>query len=310
VRQEAVGDEVVRALDVQVVDRTVERRPGDALDDVVAAALVDHHHSGSDRRGRHERKRVARLGAGLLRHAKARGVPDGNRKHVLDLADRALNPGEVGAAGLESPSGRPAIRRPQRDARLLERVPTLVVIPEERDPVHRTAAPSVAAECDREPPPRPVSSGRRRGTEVRKVEEEPFVLEQELPARLGVELGEDAVERLLVADDAGGRCVRARDERERRHRVAQGENRLRDARFGVALVRGKHPGRIRVFLVHAEGRPRNGSCGGTARVRARDTDPEAHPALPHQVRHVQLRCPSDLEAREVHVLRSRDEPTS
>ena len=49
VGDDAVGDEVVGALDVDVVDRLVELDEADGLDSVVAAVLGEHRHAGLDR---------------------------------------------------------------------------------------------------------------------------------------------------------------------------------------------------------------------------------------------------------------------
>ena len=46
VGHESGGDEVVRALDVEVVDRAIELDALDRLDDVVAAVLGEHRHAG------------------------------------------------------------------------------------------------------------------------------------------------------------------------------------------------------------------------------------------------------------------------
>ena len=67
-REDPLGNEVVRALDVEVVDRAVEHDSFDRLDDVVAAGLGEHGHAGSHGRGRREGKR--------LRDAQARVTPD------------------------------------------------------------------------------------------------------------------------------------------------------------------------------------------------------------------------------------------
>ena len=59
VGDEPVGDEVVRVLDIEVVDRAIERDALDRLDDVVAAIFCEHHHAGPYRRRGHEGQRVA-----------------------------------------------------------------------------------------------------------------------------------------------------------------------------------------------------------------------------------------------------------
>ena len=46
VRDDPVRDEVVGALDVQVVHGLPELNALDRLDDVIAAVLVEHHHAG------------------------------------------------------------------------------------------------------------------------------------------------------------------------------------------------------------------------------------------------------------------------
>jgi hypothetical protein len=49
VRDQPVGDEVVGLLDVDVVDRLVERDVLDTLDHVVCAVCSEHHHARPDR---------------------------------------------------------------------------------------------------------------------------------------------------------------------------------------------------------------------------------------------------------------------
>ena len=68
VGDEAVRDEVVRTLDVEVEDRSLQVDPLDSLDDVELSEIVDHHHPRANRRRRHEREGVAILaGRALLR---------------------------------------------------------------------------------------------------------------------------------------------------------------------------------------------------------------------------------------------------
>ena len=56
VGHEPAGDEVVRSLDVEVVDGPVEWDLGDALDHVVLAVLGEHHHSSAHVAGGDERE--------------------------------------------------------------------------------------------------------------------------------------------------------------------------------------------------------------------------------------------------------------
>ena len=72
VGDEPVGDEVVRALDVEVVDGPVELDALDRLDDVVAAVLGEHHHARADRGRADERQRV--------RSCPATGAPEPCRR--------------------------------------------------------------------------------------------------------------------------------------------------------------------------------------------------------------------------------------
>jgi hypothetical protein len=135
VRHEPIRDEVVRALDVEVVDRHVEVDALDALDEVQRAELVHHDHPRPHGRRRHERKRVPvlRLG-GWLRGQPGRET-HGDVEHVLDVLDAFDEPSEVGERRLVPPPRRAAIRGKQPDARRLECAPALLVVPEERDPM-------------------------------------------------------------------------------------------------------------------------------------------------------------------------------
>ncbi len=59
---DAVGDEVVRLLDVEVVDLRIELDRLDPLDNVEPTAVVDHHHPGPHRGRGHERQVCAVVG--------------------------------------------------------------------------------------------------------------------------------------------------------------------------------------------------------------------------------------------------------
>ncbi len=58
VGDDPVGDEVVRPFDIEVEHRTIEVDPLHSFDDVEVGVFREHHHAGTDRGGRHERKRV------------------------------------------------------------------------------------------------------------------------------------------------------------------------------------------------------------------------------------------------------------
>src|SRR5581483_8741433 len=139
-------DEIVRALDVQVVYRPVENHPLDALDDLEVAFVVHHHHPRADGRCRHERQRVPlpRALPGLA--SQAGSEPDGHVERLLDERDELMDPPEVTMARFESPASSVALRATDGEARRLECPPSLVVVAEERDPMDRSSPPWVAAE--------------------------------------------------------------------------------------------------------------------------------------------------------------------
>ena len=83
VGHEPGGDEVVRALDVEVVDGAIELDPLDRLDDVVAPVLGEHRHARADRRRRHERQRVLHAGH-RARRAAPRSAPSRRRARGRD----------------------------------------------------------------------------------------------------------------------------------------------------------------------------------------------------------------------------------
>ena len=148
VRDEAARDEVVRALDVDVVDRALERDALDALDDVVAAVLGEHHHPGPHRRRRHERQRAP---VAAQPRAQAGGVADADVHVLADAVGKADRVVEVLEACLDLPASVP--RRPDRDAGRAQLLAHLRVTPADRDAMHRRVPATIAAERDRQDPP-------------------------------------------------------------------------------------------------------------------------------------------------------------
>jgi hypothetical protein len=138
-------DEVVGALDVEVVDGPVELDALHRLDDVVAAVFGEHRHPRADRGGGHERQRALHP---VGRRPQARRVAHG---HVGVLADAIGVAGrrlEVLEAGLDLPAAPAGVAH--RDAACLERAPDVRVAPAHRHAMHRRAPAPIAAERDRE----------------------------------------------------------------------------------------------------------------------------------------------------------------
>ena len=146
-RDEPVGNEVVRALDVDVVDRVAENDPLDAFDNVEPAVLREHHHPRPNRGRRHERQRVAFLARLALRERKARRVADRDVEDAPNLLDDLVDPREVAVGRLEPPTARTSVRRANGKPKSLQRLPPFVVVPEQADAVHRPRATRITAQA-------------------------------------------------------------------------------------------------------------------------------------------------------------------
>ena len=153
VGDDALGDEVVRPLDVEVVDRAVELDALDALDDVERAVLVDHDHADLH---------VAAVvnGTELPWPATAR---EPRRDDRASSARRCARPSISRAGVLEHVSYAPARsgRLAHAQPELLERRPPAASWPKTTDPVHRRRAAPIAAqgEVDVSPPPSTSAGG-------------------------------------------------------------------------------------------------------------------------------------------------------
>ena len=137
VGDEPVGDEVVRVLDVEVVNGKLERHAFDRLDEVERPVLAEHDHAGTHRSRRHERERLAP-------EARHRANRSGNRHadavHGLDSAP------EVAETGFVTPTGRPARGGTHVETRGGQAGTRVFVTAADGDHMHRSPASSVAAQ--------------------------------------------------------------------------------------------------------------------------------------------------------------------
>ena len=241
VRHQSFGDEVVGALRRRDRRRARRARPTPRrCHDVEVPLLVDHDHPATHRdAGRNGSELVNALPSSLAaRRATGRtetSSTDEDALHGVGL------PPPMSALDAASRHPRVPLRaRTHAESDGLQRLPTQVVIPEQRYPVHRcvhrddrrTALPRAADEgCQRHKLARS-----KPGMWCGCSKFEP-VVDQELETTLvGVELLEEAVDELLVAHEAartGLRFCPARvNERQRRQAVAGGER-----SFGVPRSR-------------------------------------------------------------------------
>src|SRR5882762_9042216 len=133
---------------------------------------------------------------------------------------------------------------------------------------------------------------RRCGAEVWMAEAQPLVIEQLSPTDVGLGLSKEPIEEDLVADESPSRQFVTSgpgDERQGREPVPKREQGFRQASFGFVLVDRDDPGGVSMLTVQACGRARQGLPSAVG-VRPRGADSKARATLPHQVRHVELRC--------------------
>src|SRR5215210_2352089 len=144
-RYQTMGDEVMCPFDIDVVDRPVQHYPLYALDDVVAALRREHRHPRPHSRSRDERQRLSfddlaavgtETGHPLHRHVESRTYP------IHDLHRRSV----VLETRLVTPARRTFLRPPYTQPQALQRMASLIVASDHRDPVHRRPATPIAAE--------------------------------------------------------------------------------------------------------------------------------------------------------------------
>ena len=185
-------DEVVRALDVEVVHRPLEFDALDRLDDVVAPVLGEHRHARADRCRRHERQRVLHAGH---RRTEPRRVAHRHLRVFADAIGEARRPFEVLEARLDLPAPAPPSRTEIPSA--FQRGAHLRVAPAHRHPVHRRLAAPVPAQRDGQVAPPALM---RRGRVVWTFHVQARVVHQPEPGLVRVDAREDAVDQRLAAD--------------------------------------------------------------------------------------------------------------
>ena len=306
VGDDPLGDEVVRPLDVEVVDRDVEIEGLDSGHDVEPPRIVHHDHAFPYRRRRKERQGVG-VGVDIVRREPCDRA-DRDIEDLGDTPDRVLDDCHVGVAGLEPPTARPAASGPHAEPQAFEGRLPLVVVTEQGNPVHRRATPTIATEDHREPSAR-LAAGRtriRRRHVMRVLEVQAVIVEQFAASLVRVEILEESIDQRLVADETArsGRCGVASHEGQRRQAVAGGEERFLEPALGLGGVNAHHPERVGVFLCAPPERTEHGVDLGL-RVGARSSDAEAQAFLPHDVGVVELRSPADHEPGEVHMVGGR-----
>ncbi|MFL5948566.1 MAG: hypothetical protein ACJ743_08905 [Gaiellaceae bacterium] len=250
-RDKAVRHEVVRAIDIEVMDGPIERHTLNALHDVEGARFVHHHHAGTNRGRGHERQEVSVLGRTWVR-SKARDKPDRDVEHVLDVFHSLYEALEVAMAGFEAPPVGSLAGRSNRESRVPQGLPTFLVVAGERDSVQRTTCPRIAAKADRESPAQALASRSRLCREMRMVEAQAFVFQELAPRRVCVQLTADSIEERLVGHETSLRAPAARrpgNERQGRESVSQGKQGLRCPCLGFAFVHGHDPTGISVLAV-------------------------------------------------------------
>ncbi len=295
VGHEPAGDEVVRVLDIEVVDRPVEWDLRDALDDVVAAVLGEHDHAAAHVLGGGERECAG---------AQPRHRPDRRGSRALDSLDDRHRLAEVLEARFVAPARGTRLGGPDGEPGVFERRPHLGVASADGHQVHRRAPTPVAAEGYRDVAAPALEPAR---DVVRMLERQSVAAEQLTPALLGVQAREQAVDPALVADDAV-RALGARPggERERRYPEHQRELGFLEPRLRLDVMRRDHPGGVGVLLHRAQG----DATDRELRLRLVDlarSHPEALAAAIHEVGQVHGRRVTTLEACEVDVLRGRDD---
>jgi hypothetical protein len=303
VGDDAARDEVVRALHVQVEDGRVQRDALDALDDIEPAVLAEHRHARPDVGGGGEGQRGAPAGLG------SRQAGHAGEGHIEDLADpvgEVQHRARVLRARLEPPGVAPGARRAHGEAEILQRPPSLVVLAEQGQAVHRRAPAAVAAQREGQVPPPPPMGGR---PVVGKVRIQPPVGEQPAPAVLAVGRLEDLVDEHLVAHERVRRSRLPRGERQGRQSVAQRDDGFVHPCLGLVGVRPDDPGGVGV-LGHGAHRQAQDGLALPAGVQPRRPDAEALVGTPHHVARVQVGRRPHPVAREVDVLGGRDDPAA
>jgi hypothetical protein len=202
VRDQTVGDEVVRALDVEVVDRLVESDRFDVCDKVELAGVVHHQHPRTNGGRGHEGQRIAVLAGQTVAAGKTGGVAHRNAERLSELVRNLGDSPQVCMGGFVAPAVRAPVRGTNGKSKPLEDRAALIVVPEQRDTVKRAGPPRIAAEGNAQPPTDSTAIRRGCGTEVWMRERQTLLLEK-LPTRaFRIELRKQSVEQRLVADHA------------------------------------------------------------------------------------------------------------
>src|SRR5919112_3639584 len=142
---QTICDEVMRPLDIDIVDRSVQHYSLHALDDVVAALLREHHHPRPQGGRRGERQGLPfddLTDVGTETGHPLHGYVEDRTYPPHDLHCRAV----VLETRLITPARRAFLRPPHAQPKALQRPASLIVAPDHRDPMHRRPATPVAAE--------------------------------------------------------------------------------------------------------------------------------------------------------------------
>ena len=183
VRHDAVGDEVMRSLDVQVEDVLLEVHPLDRFHAVVAGMRVEKSHPRAEARGRQEGEGVG-FDEGTIVFPQT-GVEDEAEVESLSDAVDGLQEGSEGlACRLEPPAPRIRPRRTDAETERFEPPPSLEIVSYYRDAMQRPRPPAVPAKRH----DHVAASGVPRPREVmRMVQGEAVVCEEPCRGMCGVE---------------------------------------------------------------------------------------------------------------------------
>ena len=173
---------------------------------------------------------------------------------------------EVLEAGLVAPGGRAGLWQRAREMPASSKAARASgSVPARATTVHRRRAAAVAAQCDDEVASAALVARRH---EVGMVAAQALVLEQSLAAVVRADTREHVIDQVLVADRAAGGAARTGNEGKGWHLVAQREQRLGGAGFGLGAVGGDHPGGVGVLLTRPLRRSPPPACAGPRCRRA------------------------------------------
>ena len=290
-----VGDEVVDALDVQIVDLGLERQPLHLRHQVQAALGIEEGHAGLHVAGGQE----GQAGSLTPGAAPQPGLQEDFRAQMLaDALGGAPDLAVRGRAAFHSPTAGARLGGAHRKAQTLQDPAVLGAAADHGKAVHGALAPAVAAEGEEHLAPPP---GAGLGPVVGGLHGQAQGQQEALGSGLGIHGGEDLTDGFGIMDQALGGPALAGDEGQCGQLILQGPDLFLETRRLLGGVSGDDPQFVGVLLPSPLEEAHHG-FHLALRVGLAGAQAPADTLLAHEVDEVELRRQAQAVAREVHML--------